>query len=113
MFDTNIGAVLRVRSLALSATLALVLLPSQLPAAALPLLRTEWNASSAALGWVVSAYLLGSAAAVLVVLPLTDRIRPSRVIATGAVLTALANLGFALAAHDVVTASALRVVAGF
>ena len=101
------------RSLALSATLALVLLPSQLPAAALPLLRTEWNASSAALGWVVSAYLLGYAAAVLVVLPLTDRIRPSRVIATGAVLTALANLGFALAAHDVVTASALRVVAGF
>jgi len=101
------------RSLALSATLALGLLPSQLPAAALPLLRTEWNASSAALGWVVSAYLLGYAAAVLVVLPLTDRIRPSRVIATGAVLTALANLGFALAAHDVVTASALRVVAGF
>jgi len=101
------------RSLALSATLALVLLPSQLPAAALPLLRTEWNASSAELGWVVSAYLLGYAAAVLVVLPLTDRIRPSRVIATGAVLTALANLGFALAAHDVVTASALRVVAGF
>jgi len=101
------------RSLALSATLALVLLPSQLPAAALPLLRTEWNASSAALGWVVSAYLLGYAAAVLVVLPLTDRIRPSRVIATGALVTALANLGFALAAHDVVTASALRVVAGF
>src|SRR5438067_6887177 len=101
------------RSLALSATLALVLLPSQLPAAALPLLRTEWNASSAALGWVVSAYLLGYAAAVLVVLPLPVRIRPSPVIAIGALITALANLAFALAAHDVVTASALRVVAGF
>jgi len=101
------------RSLALSATLALVLLPSQLPAAALPLLRTEWNASSAELGWVVSAYLLGYAAAVLVVLPLTDRIRPSRVIAIGALVTALANIGFAFAAHDVITASALRVIAGF
>ena len=101
------------RSLALSATLALVLLPSQLPAAALPLLRTEWNASSAELGWVVSAYLLGYAAAVLVVLPLTDRVRPSRVIAIGALVTALANLGFAFAAHDVISASALRVVAGF
>jgi len=101
------------RSLALSATLALVLLPSQLPAAALPLLRTEWNASSAELGWVVSAYLLGYAAAVLVVLPLTDRVRPSRVIAIGALVTALANLGFAFAAHDVITASALRVFAGF
>ena len=104
---------MRSRSLALSATLALVLLPSQLPAAALPLLRTEWNASSAALGWVVSAYLLGYAAAVLVVLPLTDRIRPSRVIAIGALVTALANIGFAFAAHDVITASALRVIAGF
>jgi len=106
-------AAVKSRSLALSATLALVLLPSQLPAAALPLLRTEWNASSAALGWVVSAYLLGYAAAVLVVLPLTDRIRPSRVIAIGALVTALANIGFAFAAHDVITASALRVIAGF
>jgi MFS family permease len=76
-------------------------------------MRTEWNASSAALGWVVSAYLLGYAAAVLVVLPLTDRIRPSRVIAIGALVTALANIAFAIAAHDVITASLLRVIAGF
>src|SRR3989449_2559268 len=101
------------RALALSATLALVLLPSQLPAAALPLMRTEWDASSAALGWVVSAYLLGYAAAVLVVLPLTDRVRPSRVIAIGALVTALANVAFAFAAHDVITASLLRMIAGF
>src|SRR5438034_1121300 len=116
--NINIGTALqhermRSRSLALSATLALVLLPSQLPAAALPLMRTEWSASSAELGWVVSAYLLGYAAAVLVVLPLTDRVRPSRVIAIGALVTALAKLGFAFAAHDVITASALRVIAGF
>src|SRR5256886_10554868 len=104
---------MRSRSLALSATLALVLLPSQLPAAALPLMRTEWNASSAELGWVVSAYLLGYAAAVLVVLPLTDRVRPSRVIAIGALVTAIANLGFAFAAHDVITAWVLRVISGF
>src|SRR2546430_14646132 len=76
-------------------------------------MRTEWNASSAELGWVVSAYLLGYAAAVLVVLPLTDRIKPSRVIAIGALVTALANLGFAFAAHDVITGSLLRVIAGF
>jgi MFS family permease len=101
------------RALALSTTLALVLLPSQLPAAALPLMRTEWGASSAELGWVNSAYLLGYAAAVLVVLPLTDRVRLSRVIAIGALITALANLAFAVAAHDVVTASLLRVVSGF
>jgi len=103
----------RSRALALSSTLALVLLPSQLPAAALPLLRDEWHASSAELGWVVSAYLLGYAVAVLVVLPLTDRVRPSRVISVGALVTTLANLGFAFGAHDVVTASLLRVIAGF
>ena len=105
----------RVRSpaLALSATLALVLLPSQLPAAALPLMRTEWNASSAELGWVVSAYQLGYAIAVLIVLPLTDRFRPSRVIALGALVTWLANMLLAVGAHDALTASLLRIVAGF
>jgi MFS family permease len=113
MFDTNIGSALRGRAFALSATLALVLLPSQLPAAALPLMRTEWNASAAELGWVVSAYQLGYAAAVLVVLPLTDRFRPSRVIAAGALVTWLANILLAIVARDAVTASLLRVVAGF
>src|SRR5438046_3826142 len=76
-------------------------------------MRSEWNASSAELGWVVSAYLLGYAAAVLVVLPLTDRVRPSRVIVIGALVTAVANLGFAFGAQDVITASALRVIARF
>jgi MFS family permease len=76
-------------------------------------MRTEWNASSAELGWVNSAYLLGYAAAVLVVLPLTDRVRLSRVIAIGALITALANLAFAAVAHDVITASVLRVISGF
>src|SRR2546422_951125 len=70
-FDINInsGTSLqheRMRScaLALSATLALVLLPSQVPAAALPLLRTEWSASAAArggraVGLYVAAFYLG------------------------------------------------------
>src|SRR5438093_13364873 len=96
---------MRSRSLALSATLALVLLPSQLPAAALPLLRTEWNASSAALGCVVSAYLLGYAAAVLVVLPLTDRLRQSRLIPTCSALTATSIFSSSLSYTDVASAS--------
>jgi MFS family permease len=104
---------MRARPFALSASLALVLLPSQLPAAALPLLRSDWNASATALGWVVGAYQLGYALAVLVVLPLTDRVRPSRVIAAGAFVTWAANILLALAAQDVLTASAFRVLAGF
>src|SRR5437762_872458 len=43
----------------------------------------------------------------------TRKAASSRLFATGAALTALANLGLALTAHAVVTASALRVVAGF
>src|SRR5256885_1178501 len=65
-FDININSGtslqherMRSRALALSATLALVLLPSQVPAAALPLLRTEWSASAAALGWRGAAAILG------------------------------------------------------
>ena len=67
--------------LLLGLTLALVLLPSNIPAAAVPLLRTEWSASSVALGWVVGAYLAGYSFAVILILPLTDRV-PSRRIRT-------------------------------
>ena len=76
-------------------------------------MRTEWSASAAELGWVVSAYLLGYAIAVLVVLPLTDRMRASRIISIGALVTALASLAFALVATNVIVASLLRVIAGF
>src|SRR2546430_4300223 len=76
-------------------------------------MRTEWNASSAELGWVVSAYPCGYGAGVLAVLPLPDRVRPARVIAIGALVTAIANLGFGFAAHDVISASVLRVISGF
>ncbi len=101
------------RSLLLAVTLALVLLPSQLAAGALPLMRSDFRASATELGWVVAAYQLGYALAVIVVLPLTDRFRASRVIAAGALVTSLANLAFAFAAVDVITASLLRVLAGF
>src|SRR3989442_10666159 len=103
---------MRSRALALSTTLALVLLPSQLPAAALPLLRAEWSASAAELGWVVSAYLLGYALAVFVVLPLTDPVPLSPGVAAGAIVTSPADLAFAFGAHHLLTPSALRVVAG-
>ena len=96
----------------LGLTLALVLLPSNIPAAAVPLLRAEWDASSVSLGWVVGAYLAGYSFAVLVVLPLTDRIPSRRIIVTGAVVSALASLALPLIARDPWTAVALRVIAG-
>lgn len=96
----------------LGAALALVLLPSNVPAAALPLLGAEWAASSAALGWVVSAYQLGYTAAVPFVLPLTDRFSAPRIVAISVVVTVVASALFPLLAHDALTASLLRVAAG-
>lgn len=96
----------------LGLTLALVLLPSNIPAAAVPLLRGEWAASSVALGWVVGAYLAGYSLAVLLVLPLTDRVPARSIIVGGAVVSAFASLALPLTAHDPWSAVILRVIAG-
>ncbi|MGH2498639.1 MAG: MFS transporter, partial [Candidatus Limnocylindria bacterium] len=96
----------------LGAALALVLLPSNLPAAALPLLGAEWSASSAALGWIVSAYQLGYTVAVPIVLPLTDRFSALRIVAISAAVTAVASALFPLLAHDALVGSLLRIAAG-
>lgn len=98
--------------LLLGLTLALVLLPSNIPVAAVPLLRGEWAASSVALGWVVGAYLAGYSFAVILVLPLTDRIPSRRIIVVGAAVSALASIALPLVAHDPWTAVVLRVIAG-
>jgi MFS family permease len=58
----------------LGAVLALALLPSNLVATGLPLLKSEWSASATQMGWVVAAYQVGYAVAVLIILPLTDRL---------------------------------------
>jgi MFS family permease len=96
----------------LSVVLALALVPSNLVATALPLLRTEWAASATQMGWVIAAYQVGYAVAVLLFLPLTDRVSTGRIIAAGSALSALAFVPFGFLVHDVWSASALRVVAG-
>jgi MFS family permease len=96
----------------LGPVLALALLPSNVVATALPLLRSEWNASGAELGVVFAAYQAGYVAAVLLVLPLTDRVPPGRVIAICATATGLSFVAFPLLAYDVVSASLLRALSG-
>jgi hypothetical protein len=44
------------RTYLLTIVLALVLLPSNVVAAVVPLLRAEWGASAAEVGWVFTAY---------------------------------------------------------
>jgi MFS family permease len=109
-FSLN-GTMLRMVAL-IGAVLALALLPSNLVATALPLLRNEWNASATQMGWVVASYQVGYAVAVLLILPLTDRIRTGLIIASGSALSAIGFVPFGLLAHDVWSASALRIVAG-
>ncbi len=48
----------------------------------------------------------------LLILPLTDRVRTSAIIDAGSALSAVAFVAFALVAHDVWSASAMRIVAG-
>src|SRR5204863_2145634 len=96
----------------LGPVLALALLPSNVVATALPLLRGEWHATATEMGIVFAAYQVGYVAAVLLVLPLTDRVAAGRVIAACFAATAAAFLLFPLGAHGVWSAAALRVLAG-
>jgi len=96
----------------LTATLALTLLPSNVVPTAVPLLRQEWDVSDAELGGVFTAYRLGYLAAVLLVLPLTDRVRARYVIGGCSALAALSFLLFPFLAHDPWSAAILRGLAG-
>jgi MFS family permease len=92
----------------LGPVLALALLPSNVVATALPLLRTEWSASATEIGAVFAAYQVGYVAAVVLLLPLTDRVPAGWVIVGSSVTTAIAFLLFPLLAHDPLTAGLLR-----
>lgn len=96
----------------LGLALALTLLPSNLVAAALPLLQSEWQAGGLAAGWIVGAYQAGYLISAIILLPLTDRLSSRLVIAGGALAAAVAALLFPLLAVDVWSAAALRVLGG-
>ena len=68
--------------------------------------------SHAQSGLVFSAYLIGSAASSLLLVPLTDRVSPRRVLMASATLVAIANLLFPLLARGFWTGAILRFLAG-
>lgn len=88
------------------------LLPSASFAAALERVREEWAISSAQAGLVYSIYQLGYILAVVLVLPLTDRVDSRKVVALGSLTTLLASLLFPLGAQGFASALALRGLAG-
>jgi MFS family permease len=81
-------------------------------AAVLPTLIGEWEMSNSRAGWLGGIYFAGYLVAVPVLVPLTDRIPPKRVCLSGAVVGAVASLGFALLADGFWSGMVLRFFAG-
>ena len=96
----------------MSLTLFAVLLPSSSYIAALSLIKDEWELSNTQAGAIISAYLGAYAVAALVVIPLTDRLGPKRVLLPALGLSVAANILFPLVARGIVTASLVQVAVG-
>jgi MFS family permease len=90
----------------------LALLPSNVVATALPLLRSEWGASAAEMGGVIAAYQVGYVLSVVFLLPLTDRVPAPRVIVGCSITTMAAFVLFPLLARDPLSAAVLRALGG-
>lgn len=100
------------RAYLLTIVLALVLLPSNVVTAVVPLLRAEWGASAAEVGWVFAAYQAGYVVGVLFLLPMTDRVRTGTVLFWCTVVAAVTFVLFPFLAEGVWSAAALRFLAG-
>jgi MFS family permease len=92
--------------------LLLVLIPSNLVSAALPILSAEWHGRAATMGWVFTTNQLGYVFSVLLIVPLTDRVPIRRVMVVGTALTGLASVFFPVLAQGIESAALLRFLAG-
>ncbi len=92
--------------------LFLMLVPFSCYVVALPLLQEEWGLDNAAGAAVFSSYLVGSALASLLVVPLADRL-PLRMLVVGSVVVSVgSHVLFPLAAGGAIEAAILRLFAG-
>jgi len=88
----------------------------QIGAFALPALLPgyidHWHLTKTEAGWLIGVFFAAYVAAVPVLVALTDRVPARRVYMTGAALTALSHLGFALVADGFWSGFLLRAIAG-
>ena len=81
-------------------------------AALLPTFFTEWGLSHTQAGWLSGVIFGAYAVAVVLILPLTDRIDPKRVYLAAVTLTTASHLGMALLAEGFWTGLLFRTLAG-
>lgn len=89
-----------------------LLLPLTSYVAALPLIREEWNLNNTGAGGIYASSLAGYALAALIILPLTDRVGPKRVLLCAATLSVGIHVLFPLLAFDVYSAATLQALDG-
>jgi MFS family permease len=80
--------------------------------ALLPGYMARWDLSGTEAGWLIGIFFAAYVPAVPVLLALTDRVPARRIYLLGTGATALAHLGFALAASDFWSALLFRALAG-
>lgn len=80
--------------------------------AVLPTLMSEWRLTSTEAGWIGGVYFAGYAAAVPVLVGVTDRIDARRIYLIGAAVGAVSAFGFALVAEGFWTAMLFRLLGG-
>ncbi|MCH8207368.1 MAG: MFS transporter, partial [Chloroflexi bacterium] len=92
--------------------LMVLLLPFASYIAAISVIQEEWGLNNTQSGAIYSAYLAGYAVSALVVIPLTDRFGPKRVLLAVAPLSIAAHILFPRVADDMASAMALMALAG-
>ena len=80
--------------------------------ALIPTFAAEWGLSHTEAGWISGVYFAGYVGAVPILVSLTDRIDPRRVLITSLLIGGAASLGYALFAEGFWTALAFRALHG-
>ena len=95
-----------------SLVLLLISLPFSSYAVSVPIIQAEWALTNTEAAVLFSLFLIGYALSSLVLLPLTDRVTPEKILLAGAVVVSLAHLLFPLLARGLVVGGALRFLMG-
>ena len=96
----------------MSVMLVVLLLPVASYVAALSSIQTEWGLNNTQAGSLYSVSLAGYAVSALLLVPLTDRLSPARVLQGSAVLMVTVHILFPLVAVGLASGAALRALTG-